>query len=200
MNDLAQIQATENLPPNFSLFHTLDLANRKLMIGMNLAGVLLLFIFGWLFLGAAAFLNPQFFRLELQILVRVLSLSTLLLIIGLVVLLHELCHALFFWLFSRQRPKIGFNLFYAYAAAPDWYFTRSQFVLIALAPVLVLTLAGIIALPLLDFLMTARIILALTVNAAGAVGDFMVVIWVLGQPANILLRDEGTAVSAYKKA
>jgi len=44
-----------------------------------------------------------------------------------------------------------------------------------------------------------HIILALTINAAGAVGDYIVVMWVLGQPAHILLRDEGTAVSAYKR-
>ena len=169
------------------------------MIGMNVMGVLLLFIFGWLFMGVAAALNPEFFWLELQILVGTLSVPAFLLTIVLVIVLHELSHALFFWLFSREMPKVGFNLLYAYAAAPDWYFTRRQFVLIGLAPVLLLTLAGIAAMPLVSFITVPRIILALTVNAAGAVGDFIVVMWALGQPANILLRDEGTAVSVYKK-
>lgn len=193
-----RLQATKTLPSHFALFHSLDLTNRKLMLGMNVAGVLLLFIFGWFFLGVAALIAPQFFWLELQMLLRLISLPAFLLTILLVVVLHELSHALFFWLFCRERPKIGFNWLYAYAAAPDWYFTRRQFVLIGLAPVLLLTLAGIGAMPFVSFLTTARLILALTVNAAGAVGDFLVVIWVLGQPANILLRDEGTAVSAYK--
>lgn len=170
------------------------------MIGMNVTGVLLLFVFGWLFLGVAAVLKPQFFRLELHLPLFRINITMVLLIIVLVMVLHELSHALFFWLFSRERPKIGFNLLYAYAAAPDWYFTRRQFVLIGLAPVLLLTLAGFIALPWVSVVTAAYLILALTVNAAGAIGDFIVVIWVLGQPANILLRDEGTAVSAYRKS
>jgi hypothetical protein len=104
----------------------------------------------------------------------------------------------FFGCSAGNGRKSALTLLYAYAAAPDWFFPRRQFVLIGLAPVLLLTLAGLVALPLVDFLTTARIILALTVNAAGAVGDFMVVLWALGQPPDILLRDEGTAVTAYK--
>jgi hypothetical protein len=195
-----RLQATKTLPANFTRFHSLDLTNRSLIIGMNVTGVLLLFVFGWLFWGMAALLTPQLFLLQLQIFFSAMRISTVLLIIGLVVVLHELCHALFFWLFSRERPQVGFNLLYAYAAAPDWYFTRRQFVLIGLAPVLLITLVGFITLPWVSVVTTTRLVLALTVNAAGAIGDFIVVIWALGQPANILLRDEGTAVSAYKKA
>lgn len=193
-----RLRATKTLPANFTLFHSLDLTNRNLIIGMNITGVLLLFVFGWLFWGMAALLTPQLFWLQLQVFVRLMSIPTVLLIILLVVVLHELSHALFLGLFSRERPQIGFNLLYAYAAAPDWYFTRRQFVLIGLAPVLLLTLAGFMVLPWVSIVTTARLVLALTVNAAGAIGDFVVVIWALGQPANILLRDEGTAVSAYK--
>ncbi|MBK8901129.1 MAG: DUF3267 domain-containing protein [Anaerolineaceae bacterium] len=195
-----RLPATKTLPPAFTKFHSLDLTNRKLIIAMNMVGLLLLFIFGWLFMGVAAFLNPEFFWLELRIFVATLTLPAFLLTVAVVVVLHELSHALFFWLFSRERPKIGFNLLYAYAAAPDWYFPRRQFVLIGLAPVLLLSLVGVVTLPLVDFFMAVRLILALTVNAAGAVGDFTAVIWALGQPADILLRDEGTAVTAYKSS
>lgn len=194
-----RLQATKTLPANFTRFHSLDLTNRNLIIGMNVTGVLLLFVFGWLFWGMAALLTPQLFLLQLQIFFSAMRISTVLIIIGLVVLLHELCHALLFWLFSRERPQIGFNLLYAYAAAPNWYFTRRQFVLIGLAPVLLLTLAGFLAMPWVSVVTTSHLVLALTVNAAGAIGDFIVVIWALGQPADILLRDEGTAVAAYKK-
>jgi hypothetical protein len=199
LSENGRLQATKTLPAAFTRFHSLDLTNRNLVIGMNIAGVLLLFIFGWLFLGLAALLTPQFFWLELQLFLQMMTIPAVLLTILLVVVLHELSHALFFWLFSRERPQIGFNLFYAYASAPDWYFTRRQFMLIGLAPVLLMTLAGLIALPLVNLLTASRLILALTVNAAGAIGDFIVVMWVMGQPADILLRDEGTAVTAYKK-
>ena len=193
-----RLQATKILPANFTQYHSLDLTNRKLVIAMNVMGILLLFIFGWLFFGVAALLGPQFLLLELHIFTQLTKLPTILLVIFLVVVLHELSHALFFWLFSRERPQVGFNLLYAYASAPGWYFTRRQFVLIGLAPVLLLTTVGLIAMPWVTVLTTTRLVLALTVNAAGAIGDFIVVIWVLGQPAKILLRDEGTAVTAYK--
>jgi hypothetical protein len=199
MPENGRLQATKNLPANFTRFHSLDLTNRNLIIGMNVTGILLLFVFGWLFWGMAALLTPQLFLLQLHIFFSAMRISTVLLIIGLVVVLHELCHALFFWLFSRERPQIGFNLLYAYAAAPDWYFTRRQFVLIGLAPVLLLTLAGFLAMPWVSVVTTSHLVLALTVNAAGAIGDFIVVMWALGQPVDILLRDEGTAVAAYKK-
>ena len=180
------------------MYHTLDLTNRRLVLGMNVSGVLLLFIFGWLFLGVAAVLAPQFFWLELQILARLITIPSFLVTIFGIIVLHELSHALFFWLFSREIPKIGFNLLYAYAAAPDWYFPRWQFILIALAPVLLLTLAGIVLMPWTNLVTTMRLELALTVNAAGAIGDDIVVVWALGQPANLLLRDTGSAVIAYK--
>ena len=167
---------------------------------MNVFGVVMLFIFGWLFMGLAAALNPEFFWLELQILARSLSVPTFLLTIVTVIVLHEACHALFFWLFSGERPQVGFNLLYAYAAAPDWYFTRTQFILIGLAPVLVITLFGVAAMPFVNFITVPQIVLALTVNAAGAIGDFIVVMWAMSQPSDILMRDEGTAVSIYKKS
>lgn len=191
--------AVKTLPADYTLYHTLDLSHWKLMLAMNLAGIVLLFVFGWLFLGAAALLHPEYFMLELQRLARMLSIGAFLLTITAVVVLHELCHALFFWWFTRERPKIGFNLMYAYAAAPGWYFPRNQFWLIGAAPLLLITIGGMLWLAAADFLTLPIVVLALTINAAGSVGDMLVIGWLLTQPADALVQDDGVQIVLYRK-
>lgn len=191
------MQATKILPDTYCHQHTLNLGGRKQALVLNGAGIILLFIFGWLFMGIAAALNPRFFVLSLTLFARSINVGSFILIMVAVILLHELSHAFFFWLFTRERPKIGLNLLYAYAAAPDWYFPRRQFILIGLAPLLVITSAGLLLLPFVNFLTVPKLVLALTVNAAGAVGDILVTIWLLAQPSDSLVRDEGPAIHLY---
>jgi len=193
------MKAAKILPPSYLPYRVLNLANWKIMLLTNAAGIVLLFFFGWIFMGLAAALQPQFFVLGLTRFARTLSPLAFVVTAVTVIVLHELAHALFFWLFTRERPKIGFNLLYAYAAAPDWYFPRNHFVLIGLAPLLLITLAGGILMFFVDFMAIPRLVLALTINAAGAIGDMMVVGWLLAQPAAILIRDQGTAITLYRE-
>ncbi|KAA3662508.1 MAG: DUF3267 domain-containing protein [Chloroflexi bacterium] len=194
------LNTTKTLPHDYEHYHALNLSNWKLMLITNAAGIILLFLFGWLFIGLAAALNPTFFTLEISFLAQTLTLQVFFLTILLVVILHEVCHAIFFWLFTHERPKIGFNLLYAYAAAPDWHFPRNKFILIGLAPFLLITLGGVIWLFGADFLMIPRLILALTLNAAGSVGDLLVMVWLMTQPANSLVKDEGAQITLFTKA
>ncbi len=46
--------------------------------------------------------------------------------------LHELVHGLCFWSFTRDRPRFGWKLIYAYAAAPGWYLPRGRYLTVAL--------------------------------------------------------------------
>ena len=59
--------------------------------------------------------------------------------------------------------------------------------------------AGIVLMFFVDFLAIPRLVLALTINAAGAIGDIMVAGWPLTQPAAILIRDQGTAITLYRE-
>jgi len=192
-------RATKALTDDYKLYHALDLSNWKLMLVTNAAGIVLLFLFGWLFVGLTAALRPAFFIAQISLMTQMLSLQAFLLTIVIVVVFHEVCHAIFFWVFTRERPKIGFNLLYAYAAAPDWYFPRNQFLLIGLAPFLFITFIGVVWLVWADYLMMPRLILALTLNAAGSVGDLLVAVWLLTLPANTLVRDEGAQITIFSK-
>jgi hypothetical protein len=53
-------------------------------------------------------------------------------------------HGAAYWWFTRARPVFGLDGWHAYAAAPGWILARGQIVVVALAPLVVLT-AGALA-------------------------------------------------------
>jgi hypothetical protein len=115
----------------------------------------------------------------------------------LTMLIHELIHGLFFWIFTRKRPLYGFKGIYAYAAAPDFYIPRDQFLLIGLAPFVLISLLGIALLPFTSLAVALTLVLIMTMNAAGAVGDFYAVGFLLTQPSTALIRDFGDGMVYY---
>jgi predicted metal-dependent HD superfamily phosphohydrolase len=130
------------------------------------------------------------------------GLEPLYLIVGLlaVLILHELLHGLFFWIYTRERPQFGFRLVYAYASAPEWYIPRNQFIVTGLAPFVGLTLAGLIALPLVPDGLVAELLALMSFNAAASVGDLIMVGWLLSEPATAMVRDVGTQITTYTLA
>jgi hypothetical protein len=193
------MKATKTLPDAYMPYRTLHLAQWQITVATNVAGLVLLIIFGWLFMGVAAALHPRSFVMGLAMFGRTLTVVEFILTMLAVVILHEFIHAFFFWFFTRERPKIGFNLLYAYAAAPDWYFPRRQFLVIALAPFLLITIVGLVLMPWANFMAIPRLVLALTVNAAGAVGDLIVAVWLFSQSAIAFVRDQGATITSYHK-
>src|SRR6266699_209791 len=70
------------------------------------------------------------------------SMASVVITLCVVLILHELTHGLFFWLFTKSRPAFGFKGWYAYAAAPGWYLPRAQFLVVVGAPLTLLSLLG----------------------------------------------------------
>ena len=192
------MKATKNLPEQANFYHSLNLASNKLMLVQNVVGVILLFFFGWIFMGVAAAINPRFFIVSLRIFVGTLTIFWFLFTAVSVIILHEIIHAIGFYWFSKERPQIGFHILYAYAAAPDWYFPRNQFILIGILPFMVITIVGLILMPFVNFITLPRLILALTLNAAGSIGDMIVVLWLISQPAKTWVRDKGASIALFR--
>ncbi len=175
--------------------------NRGLLVGLNLAGIVLFVAFGLLFLFLAGYLSPAFTRSASGTLSGWGILLILSIFIGSVpftIIVHELVHGLFFWIFTRKRPVYGFKGFYAYAAAPDFYIPRNQFIAIGLAPFVLISLAGLALLPLTNLGIALTVVYILTINAAGAVGDFYVVGVLLTRPSFTLIRDFGDGMTFYR--
>ena len=60
-----------------------------------------------------------------------------------VFVLHEAVHGLFFWLYTRDRPRFGFKGWYLYASAPGWYLSRNRFLVVGLSPLVTMTAAAL---------------------------------------------------------
>lgn len=188
------MKATQNLPDNYQPAGKFNLKSMKQLIFMNVAGLILLILSIWFFSWFINRIRPDFetfFQFEFSNLATLaISLAKLLLTISFVMLLHEGFHALFFWLFSKQKPIIGFKGAYAYASMPGWYFPRNQYLLIGIAPLIFITIIGMILLMLLPTAVLNLVLIALIMNTSGAVGDLFVVIWLLTKPSTTYALDQ----------
>lgn len=84
-----------------------------------------------------------------------------------------------------------FVLPYAYATT-EHEFTRDQFAVVAMAPLVALTLVGV---PLMVAFEWSWLVVPLAANAAGAVGDVWMTLTVLGYPAHVRVTDSKTGMA-----
>ena len=120
-------------------------------------------------------------------------------IIGYILILpiHELIHAAAF-LFWGGKPYFGAKLPYAlYCGAKDQLFHRNQYFVIGLAPLIVITLAGIIFI-LISPLLASYTLFALIGNFSGAAGDIWVVRKLSRRPPSILVEDTEAGYRAWE--
>jgi hypothetical protein len=195
------MKATQVLPPNYHLSGKFDLKNARQVISMNLAGFVLLILsiwfFGWLAIRMRGTSAISFSFEFSSISSSLFSVGKLILVIFLVLVLHEAIHAIYFWVFSRHKPLVGFKGFYAYAAMPGWYFPRNQYLMIGIAPLILIILIGILFMAILPISNLNLVLVALVINTSGAVGDLFVVIWLLTKPAETLALDQGDSIEFY---
>lgn len=186
------------LGPDYILEGKLEVETRQVAIGLNLVGLALLFVFGWIFLLVTAAARPEVDNASLAGAFDNITVLSLLLTLALVLALHELVHGFFFWRFTGERPRFGFRLVYAYAAAPDWYIPRDSFIVTGAAPFVFITIFGLVLLPVVPYSAVSLVFLGLTANAAGSVGDLLVLGWLLSQPRTSMARDTGLKITLYR--
>lgn len=202
--DPASRSPTLNLPEAYQLSGSLDLSkDRRLAIILNLVAAVLLLLFGWAFYTALHILRPGLdgglLNLTLSSPLAILSsLVTLILVSLVMVVIHEAFHGLFFWLITRQRPVYGFKGFYAFASAPGWYIPRNPYLVVAFAPFIAITVVGLGLFVVAPPGLILPILLLMTLNASGAVGDLLVAFWLLIQPASVYIQDFGDGVNVYR--
>ncbi|HKB49029.1 MAG TPA: DUF3267 domain-containing protein [Ktedonobacterales bacterium] len=208
------MRATKVLPAAFQPYATIDLAkNKALLAGLTLLGLGLFFVFGWLFIQLAIVLRGGADAAQVPGVDLTASASgafsftlsgswivAVLLACFLVPVVHEATHGIFFWVFTRGRPRFAFKVLYAYAAAPDWYFPRGPYLLVGLAPLVLLSFGGAALLHVAPVALVPTLLAFLVFNAAGAVGDIVISIWLLFQPATLLARDTGDGITLYRAA
>jgi hypothetical protein len=110
--------------------------------------------------------------------------------------LHELIHGLAF-LFWGGKPYFGAKLPLAlYCGAKDQLFWRNHYLVVGLAPLVVITLAGLL-LTLFAPVLASYLLFATVGNVAGAAGDVMVAVRLWRQERRLLVEDTEAGYRAW---
>lgn len=165
------------------------------VIALNLAGLVLFVAFCALFSALAAGLGKMVSSFELGL----GAFGILILGVVLALTLHELTHGIAMQIFGA-KPKYGalWAQMMFYATAPGFAFARNHYVVIALAPLVVLSLLIILGMWLLQgTLWVALLAVAGVMNASGAVGDMWITLIVLRYPTAAYVVDERDGVRIF---
>ncbi|MCB2214092.1 DUF3267 domain-containing protein [bacterium] len=195
--------ASQTLPENYHQTSEFDLnTNRGLGMMANLLGLGLLFGVGWLFLESLSFLRPAYVSGENILIItgmREFWRGALMLVVSVVlaVLLREGLHGLVLWAITGELPRLSLHRYYAYAEASEWYMPRSGYIWIAFAPVVVITLLGVIAVTMVPLNLVVGVMLLVSLNVAMSVGDIITAIWLLGKPQDVLVAETRDGVKVY---
>lgn len=197
--------ATQTIPENYVSWWNLNFDGKRSAIIVNVLALVLLFVFGGLFPILIELIRPGYFSFSLSVSSSkigdtLIFLAEALIITFLVMIVHEGFHGLFFWIFCGKRPVFGIKGYYAFAGAPGWYFRRGQYAIIGIAPLIGITLLGLVGAAFLPPFWSMPIYLMLVFNASGAAGDIWVVAKLLGSPSNIWVLDKGDGVEFFKPA
>jgi hypothetical protein len=203
------MQATTLLPVDYRHQATLDLSNSKKAIVSAIAfGIVLLIAVGWLLVQFTRFLRPTAldsirFRNILTIthsgksVIQIPIVDTVIALV-LVLLIHELVHGVFFWWFAGKRPTFGVKGLYVYAAAsPEVYYPRNQYLIVGIAPLLLLTLVGLSLMLIVPIVAVSVLSLFIAFNAAGSAGDLVMAVRLLSYSPDTLMQDSDTGVVVY---
>ena len=192
-------RTTNVRPEHAKLVYSLNLAKNKAAgWAMNGASITLLFLFGGLFLAYLLRIRPGIGAALLYI----PSINLWYLVISIVVfvaliVVHELIHGAFFWIFTRSRPIFGLRGWYAFAAAPGWFLPRWQYLLTTLAPFVILSLLGMLLMAVLPAMLAAVTFIITVFNATSSVGDLWIAIRLVGQRQSVIAEDLGDGVNFY---
>ena len=189
------------LPPNYREARHLVATEQKMLLKLNLASLvplgLALIFMGWWWAFVQRLRGPystafseSFSSLVGIVLVLVITFGA-----------HEAIHGVAIRLYGH-KPRFGMALHKGvlYATTDNALFPRNQFIAVALAPLVVLTLAGMALMVVLPDSLAYYAGLVVVLNAAGAIGDLWMSAEVLRYPRNALVRDEADSIRIYVPA
>ena len=167
---------------------------RSRIINLNLIGLVLFVIFGLLFSSLAVSLGklPEFsFGL--------LEIGPVFIAMALTIILHELTHGLFMRIFgAKPRYGILWKGLMFYATSPGFAYRRNNYVTIALAPFVSLSILVVLGMWLLQgTLWVALLGVCGVINTSGAVGDLWITMIVLRYAPTACIMDERDGIRVF---
>ncbi len=189
------MKSVEKLPENFGEIYAVNLQkNKKMLIGINIsAGIIAL-----LLAIPAHFIVPitSLFSMENGIADYSVRFLSLIVLIFIYLILHELVHGMAMKICGTKKIEYGFTGIYAFAGSRDFY-DKKSYIFIALAPVVILgiVIAGINAFVPDEWFWVVYLIQIS--NLSGAVGDYFVVLKFSKMPRDILIQDSGVSMKVF---
>ncbi len=165
------------------------------VITLNILGVLLFVIFGLGFSALAVSLGklPSYFEFGLG------EISMIVIGILLTLILHELTHGMVMQTFGA-RPKYGilWKQMMFYATSPGYTYCRNNYIVIALAPFVFISILVVLGMWLLQgTLWVALLGLCGIINASGAIGDMWITMIVLRYATIAHVMDERDGIRVF---
>jgi hypothetical protein len=188
------------LPADYTEAKHLVATDNRTLLGLNLASllplVIALLLMGW-WSGQIQRLRGPYNTAFSE------SLSSLVAVVVVLVITfggHEGIHGLaIHWAGHKPRFGMALHMGALYATADNALFTRAQFIVIALAPLVVLTVLGMALMIIVPDGVGYYVGLLVALNAAGSIGDLWMTAWVLRYPPDALVRDETTGIRIYTR-
>jgi len=192
------------LPKQYEKAFHIDLLNDKHeAIKVNLIAFLILLPF----IGIYFYLyHQQIITLDLQtnqtgeliFQISLLIVSSWLLYV-LYIFIHEGIHAIMFKLFSNDKVKFGFHGLYASASMPHSYFKKYQYLMVALAPFVIMTIIFLILLTLTQNQVFLVIYILFAFHISGCTGDIYISLKLLKFSKDTYINDYGVGMTFYTK-
>ncbi|MDR0532304.1 MAG: DUF3267 domain-containing protein [Oscillospiraceae bacterium] len=189
----------DTLPEGFQCVRTVDLKDKKLAQKLNLLAlpVFLGLVVPMIFLvppnlAALPETISGLFRYWLLLLFWLVALIAL-------TILHELIHAFAMRLVAKAKPGFGFTGLVAYCNCETKYICKRHYYVIALAPLVSITILLGVACFLLPPAWFWFSYGALAAHAASAMGDVWICTLFARLPPDILMIDRGAKMDVYSK-
>lgn len=195
------MKATQVIPESYTLFGEFNPARYKKASLAAYPLSLLVAVASYFFFNSfVSILRPDFqafkivhshFEMTFERFSIVLGLVALILVLFSV---HEGIHAFFLWIFTRARPRLiatlkgagGFGI-----RLPAWYLPRNAFLIVDLAPVVLITLAGMLLLVIVPVANLRQLVFCIALHLASSIGDIVSATFVLFLPAAAYMNTDG---------
>ena len=187
----------KTLPPTYQQVHLLSVGKLNVLIWLNIMSLFPLAISSLLIFGSLLIYHTELNGpLVIQALPDHIPSGVGLAIVLLVLPLHEWIHGLSIAHYGH-KPRYGVKWMVLFATSDNALFRRNEFIHIALAPLAVITAGGLLVLAVAPLGIAEWIALAISINAAGAIGDIWMTAVALRYDRSALIRDEEDSMRIF---
>jgi hypothetical protein len=195
------MKATHVIPESYTLFGEFNPVRYKKAPWAAYPLSLLVAVASYFFFNnLVSILRPDFQSFTIAHVHFEITIERLLIVLGLAVLIlvlfsvHEGIHAFFLWIFTHARPRLvatlkgagGFGI-----SLPAWYLPRDAFLMTDLAPVVLITFAGMLLLMIVPAAYLRQLVFCIAIHLASSIGDIVSAIFVIFLPATAYMNTDG---------